>query len=652
MRAFFFLFAALFTLIPTGFAATYEPRIVAAADAGRDVALLRRALETIHPGLYRYTARPEIEAAFARLERAAKRPISELTLQGEIALMLAAIHCDHTKVEASEAFRRFRETAPTHLPLRFQMIEGRMVVVSSDFQQGAPPVGAEILSINGMAVPRLLTTLGRAVSYDGTTDQAVAAKLADDGDLMGDAFNENYPSFFGVPEQWRIDWKRPGAADRTTVVLHPIPFPAWVDLKGPGARYRSEFYNSVTWRMSGKTARVRIDTFVNYRNPVQASAFLGGFFKAMEEAGTEHLILDLRNNGGGSDDVSIALGRHLLPGPFVWSKPIRYKTVRFGDLAQFIETWGDRDARFNPPLADFTKTADGWYERIPVARGPTISDADTTLPQQPVAEGRFTGRLTILSGPRNGSGATRTIAQLKEKAGATVVGEDSGGSAEGPTAGSIFLLKLPASGLKVRIPEAWNRTNIARWEPGKGVAVDQLVVPTLADFEAGRDRTLDVARGAAPTVEDAAALAVRMLAGRWTGTLDTREYGDDGRVTLPTLLSTHDTASGQRLDWTYDDGPGKTVLASEGISFDASGRTATISGDNGARDWRVVEARVSGTDGAATLVLDADILDGGRPASARLIHTLEGDRLRITKLTRTPGTPFLLRSAYDLRRRP
>ncbi len=624
----------------------YAVRLLSPEDATRDIALLRRALETVHPGLYRYSAKAQIDAAFARLEAATSRPITDLALHGEIARMLAAIHCDHTKAEMSGAMTAFRTANPTHLPLRFQLIEGRMIVVSNDGQTGAPPVGSEILNINGTPVPQLLLKLAPLVSYDGTTDQAIAAKLADDSDLMGDDFNENYPSLFGFPEAWQIEWKQVGSQNASTATLRPIRFAQWTGLAGPGAKYRGEFYNSVSWRLNGKVARLGIDTFVNYRNPVQATAFLSGFFAAMEEAGTEHLILDLRKNGGGSEDVSVALGRYLIDQPFVWSKPVRYKAVRYGDLPQYFETWGDPSARFTPPLTDFEQTPDGWFDRIPKQRDAALNDGDTTLLQQPIGAFGFDGRLTILSGPRNGSGATRTIAQLKDKAGATVIGEASAGSAEGPTSGSIFLMTLPASGIKVRIPEAWNRTAISNFVPGKGVAVDQLVVPTLADFEAGRDRTIGVAQGALPARSDSAALVAKALGGAWTGTLDYRDYRKDTRTTLPTMM----TCDGQTLAWTFDDGPGKIVKSSESWTFDASQQVLQISnGRNTPEAWQVVEARMSADGLSATVVLDGTSRENDRTVIARKIVTRDGNRLRITKMTRGAGEPFLMRQSYDLR---
>ena len=648
--------AALFTLpLPLNAAAAepaatpaaprYTPRLLSAEEATRDVALLRRALETVHPGLYRYTAKPDIDAAFANLEASAAAPITELALHAEVARLLAAIHCDHTKAEMSDDLTAYRTSNPTHLPLRFQLIEGRMIVVSNDGQAGALPVGSEILSLNGMAAPALLLAVAPLVSYDGTTDQAIAAKLADDSDLMGDDFNENYPALFGFPESWKVEWKPIGGMRATTTTLKPIKFAQWTALTAPGAKYRSEFYNSTTWRMNGKVARLGIDTFVNYRNPVQATAFLSGFFAAMEEAGTEHLIIDLRKNGGGSDDVPVALGRYLIDQPFTWFKPLRLKAVRYGDLPQYISAWGDRDALFNPPLDSFTQTDDGWYDRIPVMQGAVVSDKDTRFEQQPVGASRFAGRVTILSGPRAGSATTMAIAQLKEKASAAVIGEDSGGSAEGPTAGRIFLLKLPASGIKVRVPEAWNRNAITSFALGKGVAVDQLVVPTVADFEAGRDRTIAVAQGMLTVPADTPAAVAKALTGDWTGTLDYRDYSDDSRETLPTVMQSDGTV----LSWTFDDGPSKIVRSSETWAFDPVGKTLSITaGNNASEQWRLVEAHTSADGASLTIVLEGTSEENGRSVMARKILTRDANRLRITKQTRVPGEPYVMRQTYDL----
>ncbi len=281
------------------------------AQADSDVALLRRAMETIHPGLYRYVPKAEVDAGFARLEALARQPITALALHREIARMVASIHCDHSKPELPDAIEKWRQTNGSHLPLRFKLIEGRMIVLS-----GALPKGAEITAINSRPVPQILNAVAPLVAYDGDTDQAVTVKIADDSDLGGSDLEEYWPGLFGAPQQWDIAWKMPGDAARKASQFAPISFNQWTQLDSPDGKYRSEFYNGISWRMAGKVARLKIDTFVNYRNPVAPTPYLGGFFAAMKAAGTEHLILDLRNNGGGSEDVSIALGRYLFAAPF------------------------------------------------------------------------------------------------------------------------------------------------------------------------------------------------------------------------------------------------------------------------------------------------------------------------------------------------
>jgi hypothetical protein len=632
------LIAALLASAPA-LAAEMPNPILSPAQASSDVALMRRAMETIHPGLYRYVPKAEVDAAFARLEAQTKQPISTLALHREIARMIASIHCDHSKPELPDAIEKWRQTNASHLPLRFKLIEGRMIVVS-----GALPKGAEITAINGRPVPQILSAVAPLVAYDGDTDQAITAKIADDSDLSGSDLDEYWPGLFGAPGQWDIAWKMPGEGADQRATLAPISFADWTQLATPDAPFRSEFYSGITWRMAGKVARLRIDSFVNYRNPVAATPFLGGFFKAMKDAGTEHLILDLRNNGGGSEDVSIALARHLFGAPFTWSKPLRYKAIRVGDLQRHVSSWGDAAALFNPPESAFTRTADGWYDRIPSGTD-AANDDDSTIEHQPVpAAQRFNGRLTVLTGLRNGSGATRTIAWLKQRRGATLVGEEGGGSAEGPTAGNIFLLTLPESGIKVRVPNAWNRTNIKTFTPGRGVAVDVLVVPTLADFEAGRDRAVEVARSLPAPPVDASATLTAALAGSWAGTLDYRDYGNDTRVSLPTLMS----ANGLSIAWTFDDGPGKTVRSAESWSFTPDGKSLVIKGGKSSETMAIAEFR-RGANGSITLVADGSGEENGRKVMVREILTRDGPVLRLTRMSRTAGQPFIMRHSYQLR---
>jgi Peptidase family S41 len=471
----------------------YAGITLTAEQASADVALMRTALEEAHPGLYRYVPKPEIDAAFAKLEKRVKTPITDVELYGEISMLLATIRCDHTKAEFSDAMTKFRNESPTHLPFRFKLFDKCMFVFGGDLRPQALPRGAEILTINDQPVRAILDRLAPAISIDGFTDASRQTKLAADSDLMGSDFDQFYPIYYGFAPRFKLSVMMPNEMQAKTVMLEAITFREWVKLPWQSTAYRGEFYKSIDWKLIGnKTAILKIDTFVNYRNPVDPAAFYAGFFKVLNNSKVEHLIIDLRENGGGSGDTNVALASFLLDKPFVWNKPIQQKAIRFGAWSKYVETWGDRKEIFEPPMENFRKLPSGFYERI-------TSDATPDQRANAIAADRFAGRVTVLSSPVNASGTTMLIAKLKDEKRITVIGEATGGSAEGPTAGRLFFLKLPNSGITVRVPNYWNLMSIGAFTAGKGVAPDVEVVPTLEDFLAGKDRVLDAAKTRLPT---------------------------------------------------------------------------------------------------------------------------------------------------------
>ena len=135
------------------------------------------------------------------------------------------------------------------------------------------------------------------------------------------------------------------------------------------------------------------------------------------------------------------------------------------------------------------------------------------------------------------------------------------------------------------------------------------------------------------------------LKGHWIGTLDYRDYGNDGRTVLPTTLD----ADGASLSWTYDDGAGKNVRSIETWTFDPTEQTLTIRDGKSVSRAHISELRKS-LDGGLTMVIDGSVTENGKKGFSRMILTLDKGTLRLTQLSRTPRAPFLMRHSYELRR--
>ena len=250
--------------------------------------------------------------------------------------------------------------------------------------------------------------------------------------------------------------------------------------------WATDFADAVSTRYEGDTAILRVDTFVNYREPVDAMEKLGRVFGEINERGVAHLVVDLRRNGGGSDDAAIALLRHLISEPIEVASGAAVRALTIPkDVREHAETWDwgalERDR------SDYER----WGET-----GLYIEKGAAPI-RVPPADDAFGGRVTVLSSRGNASGSTMLIATLQQRAGVRVVGEPTGGSVEGPTAGVIIFVELPASGVRVRVPCLRTITGLSPRAPGMGVTPDLLVAPTPEGEFAGRDEVLEAALEAA-----------------------------------------------------------------------------------------------------------------------------------------------------------
>jgi hypothetical protein len=157
------------------------------------------------------------------------------------------------------------------------------------------------------------------------------------------------------------------------------------------------------------------------------------------------------------------------------------------------------------------------------------------------------------------------------------------------------------------------------------------------------------------------AIALRQLAthpapafvGSWVGTLEYRDYSDDSREKLGTLLRIYQPKGSS--DWVfryvYDDGPKKVVQESEMISLDWANHKYILTSEDGKeKDSYDLDGRGLKVDGTGTLVMTGKGSENRVDVDIRTTMKITRNHLDIQRQSRLKGQRFKFRHEYSFSR--
>ena len=163
-------------------------------------------------------------------------------------------------------------------------------------------------------------------------------------------------------------------------------------------------------------------------------SFFKDVFKLLEKRKVEHLIVDLRDNGGGNRKSAARLLTHLIEEPFYYTLQ-RAKGKKRKHIPKGIR------------FLQFLKFDIGNFYRAKNQNGQKIF----TYKSKP-SKLVFRGRIFVLTDGGTASSSGVVASNLQQKAQAMVVGQESGGGAFWNNGGSFPQITLPNSKMKIKIP--------------------------------------------------------------------------------------------------------------------------------------------------------------------------------------------------------
>jgi hypothetical protein len=475
-------------LAPAAAAAEEDKKaLLDAAGLRADVAILRRAYEALHPGLYRYNTAAQMDAAFRALEQELSRDRTLAEAYLAFSVFAAKVRCGHTyanfynqrKAVQQELFEAGR------LPFYFRWLGDRMIVTRSFANDPRLAPGTEVLAIGGTPAAQILKRLLTVARADGNNEAKRRSYLEVQGSDRFAAFDIFFPLFFPTREADFLLRIR-GPEGESEIRVPPQSPAARRDLMAQAGANPEK--DGPLWELSlleDRLAHLRMPTWALYNSSWDWKAFLAETFESLEKSGVRDLVVDLRGNEGGVD-VGDVIVSHLIRRPVprqVVHRRVRYRQVPV-DLLPYLDTW---DPTFKDWGQAATEDKDGFYK---LRRDADDDPGSAIAPASPT----FSGRLWVLVGAANSSATFEFAQTVRQNGLGTLVGQSTGGNQRGINGGAFFFLRLPNSNIELDLPLIGQFP--AEDKPDAGLEPDILVEPTAEDLAAGRDAELAAVRAA------------------------------------------------------------------------------------------------------------------------------------------------------------
>jgi hypothetical protein len=201
--------------------------------------------------------------------------------------------------------------------------------------------------------------------------------------------------------------------------------------------------------------------------------YLKKTFKDLRKSNAENLVVDVRNNSGGTDGNAVLLVSYLMQRPFRYWDHLEITPALAKDfkwLARFI--YGrpiKKDSVYHLRKLKFSREFDFYQTQRP-------------------SKNAFKGNVYILANGLCMSSCSDFVAVLSHNKRAMVIGEETGGGYHGNTSGIMPTVVLPPAGLVVTVPLV---KYVTFTDPtvniGRGTIPDKILYPTFEEWVQEKD---------------------------------------------------------------------------------------------------------------------------------------------------------------------
>jgi Peptidase family S41 len=463
----------------------YNPaKKYAPSELQSDFNLLRTILEKKHPAIYWYTPKEKMDEYFDKYYAVIKDSMTEQQFAWlAVAPAIDKIHCGHTSVSMSKRYSKWvKGKLIPSFPLFLKVWNDSMAVIGNlNFQKDSIlKRGTLITSINGVPNKLIIKYMFEFLVEDGYASNVNYHRLSTN-------FPYYHRNIFGLSKNYTV------AYIDSTGNEQKINVPLYVPFKDSTKKDSTKKVVVVK-----KIKKPKAEKFTQYRSlkidstKAFATMILNNFsdghlrrffrrsFKKLRNENIKNLVIDLRVNGGGKVAMSTLLTKYISRQPFKIADTVSTHARGLGKYASFI-----KGTFFNSIQMFFStrKNKDGNYH---IRR----LEKHVFTPKK----NNYNGKVYVLTSGPTFSASSLFCNAIKGQAGITLVGEETGGGWYGNTGIMIPDIKLPHTGVRVRLP-LFKLVQVNHGQAkGTGIIPDVPVPPSYDAMLKGYDKKMEVVK--------------------------------------------------------------------------------------------------------------------------------------------------------------
>jgi hypothetical protein len=312
-------------------------KLISAEQLKSDVDFSYRKLQKLHPNLYWYISKKELDHKFDSLKSSIDKPMLPFEFYTKLSPVVAAIREGHvtvyppTKIFTKKQIKLFikRGIGPFS-QFEFELVNDKLYVVKNKSHDKSIKKGTEVVAVNRINAVGLISKNNQFYSSDGFNSTFKTRSA-------GKRFSSYFTNENGIKDSIQFTFKFNGSL-KTAVILRKKEdtigkFPekveknlAVIDKENPKALRRKKRvygYNkdgknySHTLRFLEKDSSIAVMKIRDFKNG-KFRTFYKESFNRIEQYKSNTLILDLRDNGGGRLNEIVSLYSYLADSSFVF----------------------------------------------------------------------------------------------------------------------------------------------------------------------------------------------------------------------------------------------------------------------------------------------------------------------------------------------